>query len=101
MTKDLSFAYDPVNDDVQSDPYPYYAALRENAPVYWLDSLQSFVVSRYGDVRRVMRDHDTFSSEAMGALVSRPVEYADAADVLDEYDRSEFPNSIVGLDGAA
>jgi cytochrome P450 len=101
MTNDLALAYDPLHDDVQSDPYPYYAALREHAPVYWLDSLQSFVVSRYEDVRRVMHDHNTFSSEAMGALVSRPVEYADAADVLDEHDRSDFPNSIVGLDGAA
>jgi cytochrome P450 len=101
MTNELAPGYDPLNDDVQSDPYPYYAVLRDAAPVYWLDSLQSFVVSRYRDVRRVMDDHNTFSSEAMGALVSRPVEYADAADVLDEYDRSDFPNSIVGLDGAA
>jgi cytochrome P450 len=101
MTNHLALAYDPLHDDVQADPYPYYAALREQVPVCWLDSLQSFVVSRYDDVRRVMHDHDTFSSEAMGALVSRPVEYADAADVLDEYDRSDFPNSIVGLDGAA
>jgi cytochrome P450 len=48
-----------------------------------------------------MYDHAAFSSEAMGALVSRPVEYADAADVLDDYDRSGFSISIVGLDGAA
>jgi cytochrome P450 len=101
MTNDLALTYDPLDDDVRSDPYPYYAALREGAPVFWLDSLRSFVVSRYDDVRRVMHDHNTFSSEAMGALVSRPVECADAADVLDEYDRSDFPNSIVGLDGAA
>jgi cytochrome P450 len=101
MTIDLALAYDPLRDEVQADPYPYYAALREEAPVCWLDSTQSYVVSRYEDVRRVMHDHDTFSSEAMGALVSRPVEYADAADVLDEFDRSDFPNSIVGLDGSA
>jgi cytochrome P450 len=101
MTNDTAVSYDPLLDDVQRDPYPYYTALREEAPVYWLDSLQSFVVSRYDDVRRVMHDHETFSSQAMGALVSRPVEYADAEDLLDEYDRSDFPNSIVGLDGAA
>jgi cytochrome P450 len=101
MTNDIAVRYDPLHEDVQSDPYPYYTALRETAPVHWLDSMQSFVVSRYDDVRRVMHDHNTFSSQAMGALVSRPVEYADAADVLDEHDRSEFPNSIVGLDGAA
>jgi cytochrome P450 len=101
MTRDLALSYDPLADDVQSDPYPYYAALREHAPMYWLEPLQSFVVSRYDDVRRVMHDHNTFSSEAMGALVSRPVEYADAADLLDEHDRSDFPSSIVGLDDAA
>jgi len=101
MTSDLALAYEPLADDVQANPYPFYAALREQAPAYWLESLQSFVVSRYDDVRRVMHDHNAFSSEAMGALVSRPVEYADAADALDAYDRSDFPNSIVGLDGAA
>src|SRR5262249_23243513 len=95
MTNDLALAYDPLDESVQSNPYPYYAALREQAPVYWLESLQSFVVSRHEDVRRVMHDHETFSSEAMGALVSRPVEYADAADALDEVDRADFPKSIV------
>jgi cytochrome P450 len=99
MTNEVALTYDPLNSDVQSDPYPYYAALRERAPAFWLDSMQSFVVSRYDDVRRVMHDHSTFSSEAMGALVARPVEYADDANFLGEDD--EFPNSIVGLDGHA
>jgi cytochrome P450 len=99
MANEVALAYDPLDGDVQSDPYPYYAALRERAPAFWLDSMQSFVVSRYDDVRRVMHDHSTFSSEAMGALVSRPVEYADDANFLGEDD--EFPNSIVGLDGHA
>ena len=61
---------------MQADPYPYYAALRRESPVHYVESLQAFAVSRHADVRRVMHDHATFSNEAMAALVARPVEYA-------------------------
>ena len=80
---------------MQPDPYPFYAALRADAPVAYVESLQAYAVSRHADVRRVMHDHETFSSEAMAALVSRPAEYA--AELRS--DASMLPVSIVGADG--
>ena len=81
MANALVVEYDPLAASVQSDPYPYYAALREHSPVRYVDALNAYVVSRHADVRRVMRDHQSFSSEAMAALVSRPVQYAADADL--------------------
>lgn len=61
MTNDLALEYDPLDDDVQSDPYPYYAVLREDAPVYWLEArvaleellAQTAVLEPAGDTERV------------------------------------------------
>jgi cytochrome P450 len=91
-------AYDPFAAEVQSDPNPFYAALRREAPVYYVESLDAYAVSRYRDVRRVMHDHATYSSEAMAALVARPVELGRDGDGFDVPPDESI--SIVGLDGA-
>src|SRR5262249_40179345 len=38
------------------DPYPTYRALREQAPVLWVDHLSTWVVSRYDDVASCLRN---------------------------------------------
>lgn len=97
MTQLISSDYDPFAPAVQADPYPFYAALRREAPVRHVASLDAYAISRHADVRRVMHDHRTFSSEAMAALVTRPQHIRTAAGVVDE--SSSTPISIVGLDG--
>ncbi|MGH8978596.1 MAG: cytochrome P450 [Acidimicrobiia bacterium] len=92
-------AYDPYAPDVQADPYPFYTALRRDAPVYYVESLGAYAVSRHADVRRVMHDHATFSSAAMAELVSRPVEIGRDDNVFEQ--PVEGSISIVGLDGAS
>ena len=91
-------AYDPFAPAVQADPYPFYAALREQAPVQYVESLGAYAVSRHADVLRVMHDHASFSSAAMAELVSRPAEIG-----ADGEHNVAGPESIsiVGLDGAA
>lgn len=56
--------YEPLSDEVQEDPYPTYKWLREEAPVYFHDDMQSWVVSRHADCQRVLRDHTCFASDA-------------------------------------
>jgi cytochrome P450 len=94
MTSISSAQYDPLDSRVQRDPYPYYAVLREDAPACFVEALGGFAVSRYADVRRVMHDDAVFSSAAMAALVSRPVEYT-----TDDADELHHPVSMIGLDG--
>jgi len=55
--------YDPLNRDVQQNPFPHYADLRKSHPVIWVDSLQAFVVSRYRDVHEVLTNKEQFTSE--------------------------------------
>jgi cytochrome P450 len=90
--------YDPLAVDVQADPYPYYEMLRRHAPVYHVGTLDLWAVSRYDDVRRVMHDHDAFSSQAMAAAVTRPNDYALQAGLAEP--DVEPTVSIVGTDGA-
>jgi cytochrome P450 len=93
----ISSTYDPTLPDIQRDPYPAYRELRASAPVYFVESLGAFAVSRHADVRRVMHDHESFSSAAMAALVNRPVEYSNRTD--DANDADLHPPSIIGTDG--
>jgi cytochrome P450 len=63
----MTVAYNPFAPEVKENPYPYYARLRAEAPVYCVDPLGLLVVSRYDDVIHVLRNPQLFSSSAMGA----------------------------------
>jgi cytochrome P450 len=61
--------YEPFSEAVRDDPYPYYAALRDEAPVYWAEGAQAWCVSRYDDVQFVLRNPELFSSDAMRTML--------------------------------
>jgi len=61
----MGIEYDPFSREVQKDPYPYYAELRERAPAYYVESADAWAVSRYDDVLRVLKTPEVFSSYAM------------------------------------
>jgi cytochrome P450 len=46
---------------LDGDPYPVLARLREHEPVSWLPSLDGWLVTRYDLVLAAMRDADTFT----------------------------------------
>lgn len=55
--------FDLANVAIQANPYPAYAWLRENAPLYKLDGAPMWVVSRHAEVEAILRDHATFASD--------------------------------------
>ncbi|HEY7488677.1 MAG TPA: cytochrome P450 [Streptosporangiaceae bacterium] len=55
-------AYNPFDYAVHEDPYPAYARLREEAPLYRNDELDFWAISRHADVTSAFRDHERFSS---------------------------------------
>lgn len=57
--------FSPYDYAVHEDPYPFYARLRAEAPVYHNADLDFWALSRYDDVRAAFRAPDVFSS-AMG-----------------------------------
>lgn len=58
----MQLRYSPFDFDVHSDPYPYYARLRSEAPVYRNDTDDFWAFSRHADVLAALRDSDRFSS---------------------------------------
>ncbi len=53
--------YDPYDPLGNSDPYPWYEWLRDNAPSHRSPD-GYYVLSRYDDVIKALRDHERFSS---------------------------------------
>ncbi|HWC35302.1 MAG TPA: cytochrome P450 [Mycobacteriales bacterium] len=54
--------FDPYSYAFHEDPYPTYAALRENAPVYRNADLGFFALARHADVVAAFRDDVRFSN---------------------------------------
>ncbi|WP_280381747.1 cytochrome P450, partial [Nocardia wallacei] len=54
--------YSPYDFDVHADPYPYYARLREHAPVFRNETDDFWALSRHADVLAALRDSRRFSS---------------------------------------
>ena len=44
------------------DPYPVYHILRDEAPIFWSERWNAWVLTRYADVLTVVRDPDSFSN---------------------------------------
>src|SRR5262245_27851744 len=54
--------YDPYDVEINADPYPVYARLREEAPAYYNAPHDFWVLSRHADVEQALKDWQTFSS---------------------------------------
>ncbi|GHO45392.1 cytochrome P450 [Ktedonospora formicarum] len=50
-------------DDQEALPLDWYREMRQSHPVTYDDREQQWMVFRYADVRRVLSEHETFSSE--------------------------------------
>ncbi|MFB4307059.1 cytochrome P450 [Actinomadura sp. GTD37] len=67
----MGVAFDPYGfHEVDADPYPVYARLREEAPVFRDEALDFWALSRHADVVGAFRDPVRFSS-ANGPLLER------------------------------
>ena len=64
----LTISDDLMAPDVIADPHSYYRTLREDDPVNWNERWPGWVLTRYSDVVRVLRDSQRFSSDRMAYL---------------------------------
>jgi cytochrome P450 len=58
----LPVTFSPYDYQTQDDPYPVYARLREQAPLYRNEELDFWALSRHEDVAAVFRDYTQFSN---------------------------------------
>jgi len=54
--------FDPYDHDTHDNPYPVYRALRDEAPLYYAEPYKVWVLSRYADCSRALRDFKTFTN---------------------------------------
>jgi len=54
--------FDPRRPEFIANPYPTYTDMRDQAPVYWCEILNSWILTRYADVEMALRD-DGFSAD--------------------------------------
>ncbi|MGI9326324.1 MAG: cytochrome P450 [Pseudomonadales bacterium] len=52
---------------VSSDPWEFFRLLHDECPVYQMPETGAFAVTRYDDLRRVLKDPETFSSDVRAA----------------------------------
>jgi cytochrome P450 len=60
--------FDPYDVQINADPYPAFARLRDEAPLYYNEQFDFYALSRFADVNKALIDHETFSS-ARGAII--------------------------------
>ena len=62
MTTIAPLAYSPYDYVIHEDPYPTYARLREEAPIYYNQRYDFWALSRHEDVQAAMVNWQTFTS---------------------------------------
>ncbi|OKH83477.1 cytochrome P450 [Mycobacterium sp. SWH-M3] len=63
-----SVYFDPYDVAINADPYPTFARLRDESPLYYNEQYDFYALSRFADVNKGLVDHETFSS-ARGAII--------------------------------
>jgi cytochrome P450 len=58
-----------VSPEIMENPYPIYTRLRDEAPVFWSEQWQAWVVSRYDYVAASLKDKENLSNENRQALL--------------------------------
>ena len=54
--------FNPLSPQTVENPYDFYRAMREEAPVYAVPGGGFFIVSRYEDAKAVLENEELFSS---------------------------------------
>ena len=62
IVQDTGVYFDPYDVDINADPYPAYARLRDEAPIYYNDRYDFWALSRYDDVQKALINWQTFSN---------------------------------------
>jgi cytochrome P450 len=62
IAHDTDVYYDPYDVNIAANPYPAFARLREEAPIYYNERYDFWALSRHADVEKALSDWETFSN---------------------------------------
>ncbi|MGY6536001.1 MAG: cytochrome P450 [Pararhodobacter sp.] len=81
---DAAHRFDPFGPAYQADPAEALRLAREEAPVFFSEALNHWVVSRYADIKAIFRDNITFSPANALEKITPPTDEVLA--ILKRYD---------------
>lgn len=64
----MTVYYDPYDVGIVHDPYPTYATLRDEAPLYYNEKYRFWALSRHSDVEHALSNWETFSNSRSDIL---------------------------------
>jgi cytochrome P450 len=69
----VDFTYDPFDAQVMANPLPYYRILRDDYPLYYMPQWDTFALSRFEDIWRVLDVNDGTFVASEGTLPAASV----------------------------
>ncbi|MGV0851000.1 cytochrome P450 [Mycolicibacterium phlei] len=72
-TAPQTFSYDPFDPAVMADPLPYYRTLRDQHPLYYVEKWDTYALSRFDDIWRVLEINDGTFVASEGTLPAATV----------------------------
>jgi cytochrome P450 len=91
--------YHPFAADVQEDPHPVYARLREEAPCFYLREWDTYFLSRFDDVWNASMDAVSFSTASgttTAQLVTKVQPLTPMLNTLDPPFHTAFRSAVIG-----
>ena len=61
--QEVSEKYQPFSNSQLSDPYSFYEEARNNEPIFYSNTLDGYVVTRYEDIITILKDPIKYSSK--------------------------------------
>ena len=61
-TSETDLYYDPYDFEIDTDPYPIWKRMRDEAPLYYNEKFDFYALSRFDDVEKALVDWETYPS---------------------------------------
>ncbi len=96
VTASAPVEYDPYDYATFCDPYPTYARLREEAPVYYNAKHDFYLLSRHADVMGAHNDFERYSSMAGPTIEKMPRELTSALLIAKDPPEHRWHRKVIG-----
>jgi cytochrome P450 len=91
----VGVSFEPFDPAIFDDPYPIYARLRAEAPLYRGATHRFWTLSRFADIKGALADHQLFSSDITRGGIGITPEEAGGADLPEHAHELPAGNLIV------
>jgi len=87
--------FDPLGPAMMEDPYPVYAELQREHPVFWQEQVRAWIITRYDDCRDILMDGESYVRDPR--RISEPSKDASASvQTLAAENQTELRRLLIG-----